>query len=505
MLRCLYFVGLLLVANLIVAQETGTTRGFHLVDWCEPHTMLAGRISLKNLDVRGAIDEVTKSLPQNDPAQTSTIMAAKVLGASITQSLADSGVSDIYMTWSSLDLIESNESPQYIPAPVLWLATTDPKRSASVVNVFVSQFQAKANYMTKAIDNAVILGTPASIARIEKNRVDSRTDLTQPLDSPEDWTVIIQASLPTRTKEEIAEVWPAHLPAPLEFVSPNQLMHNIRNLTFRSRLNQEIAFQLTAICVSPPAAQSAYQTLESSKSLMPPEFPKLAVSIDDTRLEVKVTHNEFSESLFNAFGAIKTANTASAEINNLHQIMLAIHSFAASYSFLPPRETRLPDGKPLLSWRVHLLPFLGEQSLYQQFHLDEPWDSEHNKQLIAKIPSVYVTDLAIAERGLTQIAAPVILGSLWAGDSKPFEFKAITDGTSRTIAAWIAPPNTAVIWTQPIEPVLEETNLMKQFFGESPNTTVGFLDGSVRTVSHDTEPSTLKAAITINGGELVDL
>ena len=37
-----------------------------------------------------------------------------------------------------------------------------------------------------------------------------------------------------------------------------------------------------------------------------------------------------------------------------------------------------------------LLPYLeGGDAIYQQFHLDEPWDSKHNKELISCMPSVY--------------------------------------------------------------------------------------------------------------------
>ena len=43
-----------------------------------------------------------------------------------------------------------------------------------------------------------------------------------------------------------------------------------------------------------------------------------------------------------------------------------------------------PNGKPLLSWRVQILPYIEEQQLYQDFHLDEPWDSEHNIKLLEK-------------------------------------------------------------------------------------------------------------------------
>ena len=55
----------------------------------------------------------------------------------------------------------------------------------------------------------------------------------------------------------------------------------------------------------------------------------------------------------------------------------------AKQSF-PPAYTADKDGKPLLSWRVLILPYVEQNELYKQFHLDEPWDSEHNKPLIAQ-------------------------------------------------------------------------------------------------------------------------
>jgi hypothetical protein len=45
---------------------------------------------------------------------------------------------------------------------------------------------------------------------------------------------------------------------------------------------------------------------------------------------------------------------------------------------------------------VLLLPYLGpqEKELYRQFHLDEPWDSPHNRQLLARMPAVYASPAA---------------------------------------------------------------------------------------------------------------
>lgn len=75
---------------------------------------------------------------------------------------------------------------------------------------------------------------------------------------------------------------------------------------------------------------------------------------------------------------------------SLLQIGLALHNFHSAHNQFPPTSTRggeLPAGDHL-SWRVQILPFLGEQELYAKFHLDEPWNSEHNLLLAKEIPDV---------------------------------------------------------------------------------------------------------------------
>ena len=76
-----------------------------------------------------------------------------------------------------------------------------------------------------------------------------------------------------------------------------------------------------------------------------------------------------------------------ASSNNLKQIGLAMINYEQANKTFPPAYKADKDGKPLLSWRVLILPYLESNSLYEQFHLDEPWDSAH-KRLIAQMPAV---------------------------------------------------------------------------------------------------------------------
>jgi hypothetical protein len=77
-------------------------------------------------------------------------------------------------------------------------------------------------------------------------------------------------------------------------------------------------------------------------------------------------------------------------VENLRKIMLAIHTHHDALTYFPT-DIVDKEGKPLLSWRVAILPYMGKegQALHKQFKLDQPWDSEHNFKLLAKMPKVY--------------------------------------------------------------------------------------------------------------------
>jgi hypothetical protein len=130
--------------------------------------------------------------------------------------------------------------------------------------------------------------------------------------------------------------------------------------------------------------------------------------------------------------------------NNLKQIALAFHNYNDTYGWLPTNELS-KDKKPLLSWRVQILPFIEQDHVFKQFKLDEPWDSENNKKLIDLIPEIYVPVRGKAEKGMTFYQTfGGKHGWMQPKASIPASFP---DGTSNTfLAAEGAKP---VIWTKP--------------------------------------------------------
>jgi beta-lactamase regulating signal transducer with metallopeptidase domain len=194
-----------------------------------------------------------------------------------------------------------------------------------------------------------------------------------------------------------------------------------------------------------------------------------------------------------------TGNTSRwGEVNSLKQIGLALHNYAnAPMGRFPGPAILSADGKPLLSWRVAILPYLDAEALYKEFKLDEPWDSEHNKRLIARIPPVYA--LGQPETGETRFQAVVGSESMW-GKPEGVGFPEILDGTSNTVAVVMA--DKGVIWTKP-EDMWSTINPRPVADLFTRGALVLLADGSVRNVRPD-DPHLIGALLSRAGGEVID-
>src|ERR1700721_4696565 len=82
----------------------------------------------------------------------------------------------------------------------------------------------------------------------------------------------------------------------------------------------------------------------------------------------------------------------------LKQFGIAFQEYEDEHRLLPG-NIAAKDGTHLLSWRVAILPYLDEKALYDQFKLDEPWDSKHNIALVAKMPKIYAPIRVKAKAG----------------------------------------------------------------------------------------------------------
>jgi len=194
-----------------------------------------------------------------------------------------------------------------------------------------------------------------------------------------------------------------------------------------------------------------------------------------------------------------------AKIDNLEQIGICLQSFHDMSGTFPAPASRDQDGKPLLSWRVQILPYLDKkaQALYEEFHFQEPWDSPHNTRLLPRMPGEFRFG-GRKEDGKTTVMLLVGKGAPFAGEEKGPRLFDVKDGHASTILAVEAGPDKAVPWTKPEDLPFETDNPLAAL-GDVPadGFLAVFMDGSVGLVPRTLGPETLRAMITHQGGEQI--
>jgi hypothetical protein len=210
---------------------------------------------------------------------------------------------------------------------------------------------------------------------------------------------------------------------------------------------------------------------------------------------------------------------------NLEEIGSAMLSYQTNHGSLPAAAIQKGD-QPLLSWRVAILPYLGETALYSQFHLDEPWDSPANKALLPQMPEVYVARAKSETRpGYTfyrvfhkptenppnardpwgfnnqQTVGPMFVGNTGIPSWN------IPDGPGQTLL--VVEAAQSVPWTKPDELAYPVVGSVESQLGGAFKNGYHVLLADCCTVRFFTKgqiaDSTLRGAITRNGSEIIML
>jgi hypothetical protein len=168
--------------------------------------------------------------------------------------------------------------------------------------------------------------------------------------------------------------------------------------------------------------------------------------------------------------------------------------------------------RPHLSWRVHILPYLGEQGLYSQFNLNEPWDSPANRRLLSQMPAIYGTPEARKKagdgktfyRGFSHRGAifekPAILGM----QPPKINIGTIPDGTANTI--FVVDAGEAIEWTRPDDIDWSPGRPRPALGGAYPNlpwVMVLMGNGNVVSMRRDVPDQTLRWLIDRQDGNVI--
>ncbi len=201
---------------------------------------------------------------------------------------------------------------------------------------------------------------------------------------------------------------------------------------------------------------------------------------------------------------------------NLKQVGLAFHNYHDVFDNLPAAVSFANENdEPLLSWRIAVLNYLEQPFLYDEFELDEPWDSDHNKTLLEDMPEVFESP-GVTKPGMTTLMMFTGPGTPNAGLGRPEEegstkrlglrFRDFTDGLSNTVVAVYAAPDKAVPWTKPVDLVIDPKDPLA-CVGEIPEggLQVLVMDGSVQTLPADVAADLFKNLVQHNDGNPVTI
>ena len=205
-------------------------------------------------------------------------------------------------------------------------------------------------------------------------------------------------------------------------------------------------------------------------------------------------------------------------------IGLALHAYHDAWGSFPPAFVAGKDGKPIYGWRTLILPYLDGTPTYNAYQFDEPWDGPNNSKLqeINSMPVFLCPSNAQPFRGQTSYVAVVGPNTAWPGATPAKLDVDFPDGVSKTILV-VEIADSGIHWMEPRDLIFEEMS----FTLNDPNRTsissrhsekgtwpwsgtdtfvnVLFADGAVKRIAIDTDPKIIRALLTANGGERVDV
>ncbi len=228
-----------------------------------------------------------------------------------------------------------------------------------------------------------------------------------------------------------------------------------------------------------------------------PTGTRLALKLEGQQMTIAQT-GVLVGLLLPAVQASREAARRMQSSNNMRQIMLANLNYHDMFRRFPNDLGTDPKNTTAnLSWRVHILPFIEENALYQEFHLDEPWDSPHNIKLLNRMPPTYRDPRSMALPNHTTYQMPRGENMI-NNPAKATKMSFITDGTSNTVCLMLSTDQAAVPWTKPddMDPLANPQNIAVH----AGTVMVAMADGSVHNLRSPISAEFLKRLVIMNDG-----
>jgi len=489
-----------ITATLVAAEGPAKT----IAPYLDDGTFAVVRLDLAGIDVNASVERLAKLSGVGSGQLANGLRAVgDAIGA-----FQKAGAKEIFAVISTSDL--PNPGP-FVLAPRAGANDAELTRALKVFGMEA----------VEPIDGMMFAGSQASRERLRKMKPVDRRDLTPAFASVEKSPLQIVLVPSDDQRRVVQDVMP-RLPNQIGGEPSTVVTEGVRWAALGVDLQPKLGLRLVIQSKDAASAKSFYATLVKAwawvcqNQEVRKNFPQIGelLPLDSSVLQgdrLVLAVDETAAGVAAAAAAL-TAKARSAAVrtesmNHLKQIGLAWHNcHDATGAF--PKDIVSKDGKPLLSWRVAILPFIEQNELYRQFKLDEPWDSEHNKKLLDKMPAIYRSPAQKVGEWKTCYLSPT--GQTGADNAFHFgvagaRIRDIVDGTSNTVMVVEANDESAVTWTKPGDFNVDSNNPIKGLVGHFPEGFIAlFADGSVRFIAKTITPKNLVAIFTRNGGEVVN-
>jgi Protein of unknown function (DUF1559) len=502
-MRCLTLLALVAAAPAFAQPPARETPNY--APFIDEHTLVVARVDVSRVDVETVLKLAAAVVGEGDEVGE----AADAVRASVKQFL-QAGGRDVFVTYG----------PGDFPNLPCLIAPAPEGAHKAVGDQLVGLFKAADKEVQwTALHGCVCVGTKEALAVLKARKPVARADLAAALDAGADGVAQVAFALSAEARKIHEQVAPT-LPPELGGGGIQKLTRGMKWMAVVVGPGPKMPARWVTECASPEAAGDLKEVERRAQQAVAAELlragdepgpaaRRLTGLFDNARTTQEGARLTTEWDLAPAvLAALKRPEGPPAErmrsANNLKQLMLALHNYHDAHGHFPT-DVRDKDGKPLLSWRVAILPYVDQDALYKDFKLDEPWDSEHNKKLIDKMPKVLRSPRqAAALKDRTTYLAPLGKGLMW-DEPKGLKITQIADGTSNTVALVEADDDRAVVWSKPEDITIDPRNPVTGLLGHyAEGFHAAMADGSVRFFKKGIEPMALWALFTRAGGEVVE-
>jgi hypothetical protein len=524
-IRCLSWLVIAAASSAGQAQAKldGQAHGNVIAPFVDEQTIGVVRVDLSRLD----FDQLLKQAAELTPGGERILAPAVEHFRPMAKRLLDSGVEDVYVVVSLADL------PQL---PFLVLSAPD-NAVAAELETWRAELHVEA---IERIGKAVFAGSQRALQRVKSQPPAARPEIARAFSAAGDAAVQVLL-LPTADNRRVIEELMPTLPSAVGGGSSKVLTRGAMWAAIGIDLRPRFALELVMQSQDRETAAAlrdkwlaVLQLFEHDARIVSavPQFKELAgllaPTVKDDRLLLSIdvqgpVLGPLADLLKGSSQALQ-ANARKRRLSGqMKQIGLALHNYHDVYGSFPASASYSAEGKPLLSWRVHILPFIEQMPLYKEFHLDEPWDSEHNRKLIERMPEVYRSKNWSPEQptktcfvGITSegsVAASRKKAAPGAQQDKPapatvfqgregVKIQDIPDGTSNTIFVVESDAEHAVIWTKPEDLPFNHEQPTNGFgVDDEGRVSALFCDGSWRRLKATLDAETWRRLLLRNDGE----